>query len=97
MNELIHIELTAVSGGDDFSYVGLAGAVGAGAVTGALTGAALGGIGAGPGAIGGAAIAGAGYSANHLVQGAIDHDPSWWGWGYATLCEQKGMGVGYSC
>ncbi|MGL9740454.1 hypothetical protein [Serratia sp. (in: enterobacteria)] len=70
MKVLSDIEILSVAGGDDgFSGAGLAGALAAGAVTGGLTGAAVGGVGALPGAIGGAALAGAGYTANHLVQG----------------------------
>lgn len=58
--ELSIEELDLVAAGD-FSWGGLAKAMGAGAATGALGGSVVGGVGAGPGAVGGGLLAGIGY------------------------------------
>lgn len=59
-HELSIEELDTVAGGD-FSWKGFVGAIGAGAVTGGLGGAAAGGLGAGPGAVGGGLLGGIAY------------------------------------
>ncbi|QNK34663.1 hypothetical protein HF675_11800 [Serratia sp. JUb9] len=103
MKTLNNIELIAVAGGGGFSYAELAGTVAAGAVTGGLAGAAVGGIGAIPGAIAGAALAGSGYAANQLVQGVFNNDASWPGGRIEkmssngpgmTFCQLKGLPEG---
>jgi hypothetical protein len=58
--ELSIEELDSVAAGE-FSWGGLAKAMGAGAVTGGLGGSVVGGVGAGPGALGGGLLAGIGY------------------------------------
>jgi hypothetical protein len=57
--ELSLEELDSVAGG--FTWGGLLKALGGGAITGGLGGAAIGGIGAAPGAVGGGLLAGIGY------------------------------------
>jgi hypothetical protein len=60
MRELTMDELELVAGGE-FTWQGALSSMAAGAVTGALGGAAVGGIGAGPGALGGALLGGISY------------------------------------
>jgi hypothetical protein len=62
--ELSIEELDAVAGGWSWKDFGVA--VGAGAVTGGLSGAAAGGVGAGPGAVGGGLVGGIGYCISQI-------------------------------
>ncbi len=64
-HELSIDELDAVAGGK-WSWGDFAKAVGAGAATGGLGGAAAGGVGAGPGAIGGGLLGGIGYCISQI-------------------------------
>jgi hypothetical protein len=64
--ELSIEELDPVAGGD-WSWKGFFGAVAGGAATGAMGGAAVGGVGAGPGAIGGGLTGGIGYCIGAII------------------------------
>lgn len=66
MRELTVDELNLIAGGE-FTWQGAAASMTAGAVTGGLGGAIVGGIGAGPGALGGALLGGISYGVYEAI------------------------------